>query len=78
LQSVGDNAWVETAASGQPLSGVAGTGRFGSVYAGVLESSNVDLTKELVNLIIAQRNYQANAQSVKTQSDALEQAVNLS
>lgn len=77
LQPVGDNGWVETAASGQPLSGVAGVGRFGSVFAGVLESSNVDLTRELVNLIIAQRNYQANAQSVKAQSDALEQAVNL-
>lgn len=77
LQPVGDNGWVETAASGQPLSGVAGMGRFGSVFAGVLESSNVDLTRELVNLIIAQRNYQANAQSVKAQSDALEQAVNL-
>lgn len=77
LQPAGDNGWVETAASGQPLSGVAGVGRFGSVFAGVLESSNVDLTRELVSLIIAQRNYQANAQSVKAQSDALEQAVNL-
>lgn len=78
LQPVGDNAWVETAASGQPLVGMAGIGQFGSLESGVVETSNVDLTKELVNLIIAQRNFQANAQSVKTQSDVLEQAVNLS
>ncbi|WP_349571469.1 flagellar hook protein FlgE [Azotobacter salinestris] len=77
LQPVGDNAWVETAASGQPLLGVAGVGQFGSLESGVVETSNVDLTKELVNLIVAQRNFQANAQSVKTQSDVLEQAVNL-
>lgn len=77
LQPVGDNAWVETAASGQALVGVAGIGQFGSLESGVVETSNVDLTKELVNLIIAQRNFQANAQSVKTQSDVLEQAVNL-
>lgn len=77
LQAIGGNMWVESAASGQPLPGIAGTGRFGSIQSGVLESSNVDLTKELVNLIIAQRNFQANAQSVKTQSDALEQAMNL-
>ncbi|WKN24272.1 flagellar hook protein FlgE [Azotobacter vinelandii] len=77
LQPVGDNAWVETAASGQPLVGTAGSGQFGSLESGVVEASNVDLTKELVNLIIAQRNFQANAQSVSTQSEVLEQAVNL-
>lgn len=77
LQPVGDNVWIETAASGQALTGVAGAGQFGTIESGVVEASNVDLTKELVNLIIAQRNFQANAQSVKTQSDVLEQAVNL-
>lgn len=77
LQPVGDNVWIETAASGQALAGVAGAGQFGTIESGVVEASNVDLTKELVNLIIAQRNFQANAQSVKTQSDVLEQAVNL-
>ncbi|GAB3469206.1 flagellar hook protein FlgE [Azotobacter salinestris] len=77
LQPVGDNVWIETAASGQALAGVAGAGQFGTIESGVVETSNVDLTKELVNLIIAQRNFQANAQSVKTQSDVLEQAVNL-
>ncbi|GAB3390893.1 flagellar hook protein FlgE [Azotobacter armeniacus] len=77
LQPLGDNVWVETAASGQPLVGMAGVGQLGTVESGVVETSNVDLTKELVSLIIAQRNFQANAQSVKTQSDVLEQAVNL-
>lgn len=77
LQPVGDNVWIETAASGQALVGVAGAGQLGTLESGVVETSNVDLTKELVNLIIAQRNFQANAQSVKTQSDVLEQAVNL-
>lgn len=77
LQAVGNNVWVETAASGQPLFGTAGIGRFGTVESGALEVSNVDMTKELVNLIIAQRTFQANAQSVKAQSDLLEQAVNL-
>lgn len=77
LQAVGNNVWIETAASGQPLFGTAGVGRFGSVESGALEVSNVDMTKELVNLIIAQRTFQANAQSVKAQSDLLEQAVNL-
>ncbi|MFC0709048.1 flagellar hook protein FlgE [Azorhizophilus paspali] len=77
LQPVGDNAWVETAASGQPLVGTAGSGQLGSLVSGSVEASNVDLTKELVNLIIAQRNFQANAQSVSTQSEVLEQAVNL-
>lgn len=77
LQSVGNNVWIETAASGQPLFGTAGIGRFGAVESGALEVSNVDMTKELVNLIVAQRTFQANAQSVKAQSDMLEQAVNL-
>ena len=77
LQSAGNNVWIETAASGQPLFGTAGIGRFGTVESGALEVSNVDMTKELVNLIVAQRTFQANAQSVKAQSDMLEQAVNL-
>lgn len=77
LKSVGGNGWVETSESGQPLIGGAGIGQFGTIEAGVVETSNVDLTQELVNLIIAQRNYQANAQSIKTQSEVLQQAVNL-
>ena len=78
LRPMGDNMWVETVSSGQPLVGEAGTGQLGSLLTGAVEGSNVDLTAELVNLIIAQRNYQANAQSVKSQSEVLENAVNLS
>lgn len=69
--------WVETSDSGQALIGEAGTGLFGDIEAGVVETSNVDLTKELVALIIAQRNFQANAQTIKLQDEVLQQAVNL-
>jgi flagellar hook protein FlgE len=77
LQPIGDNAWTATTASGLPLLGTAGVGQFGSIQTGMTESSNVDLTKELVNLIVAQRTFQANSQSVKAQSEVLQQAVNL-
>jgi flagellar hook protein FlgE len=77
LRSIGDNAWSETGTSGQPLLGLAGSGLLGSLEAGAVENSNVDLTKELVNLIIAQRNYQANTQTIKVQDEVLQAAVNL-
>lgn len=77
LQAAGDNVWVETAASGQPLLGTAGSDQYGTIETGVVEASNVDLTRELVNLIVAQRTYQANAQTIKTQDEVLQQAVNL-
>ncbi|WP_116366391.1 flagellar hook protein FlgE [Parahaliea mediterranea] len=77
LKAVGDNAWAATGASGQELLGLAGTGVFGDIEAGALESSNVDLTQELVDLIIAQRNYQANTQTIKVQDEVLQNAVNL-
>ncbi|WLH93128.1 flagellar basal body rod C-terminal domain-containing protein [Pseudomonas sp. FP453] len=59
------------------LLGVAGSGSLGSILSGTTEDSNVDLTAELVNLIIAQRNFQANAKSVTAQSEVLQQAVNI-
>ncbi|MDF3006674.1 MAG: flagellar basal body FlaE domain protein [Enterobacter kobei] len=59
------------------LLGTAGTGNFGSLTNGALESSNVDLSKELVNMIVAQRNYQSNAQTIKTQDQILNTLVNL-
>lgn len=77
LQPVGENVWVQTTASGQPLFGTPGLGRFGAIEAGAVENSNVDLTKELVDLIIAQRYFQANTQSVRSQSEVLELTVNL-
>ena len=78
LQSRGENLWTETAASGQPLTGTPGPGmRMGSLSSGALEASNVDLTSELVNLIIAQRTYQANAQTVKTQDQVVQTLMNM-
>lgn len=77
LDSQGDNVWAATNASGQPLVGLAGTGNLGTLTAGALESSNVDLSKELVNMIVAQRNYQSNAQTIKTQDQILNTLVNL-
>ena len=78
LQSKGDNVFSETSASGQPLTGKPGAGtKLGSLASGALEASNVDLTSELVNLIIAQRTYQANAQTVKTQDQVMQTLVNL-
>jgi flagellar hook protein FlgE len=78
LKPVGDNLWSETAASGQPLTGTPGAGtKMGSLISGALEASNVDLTAELVNLIIAQRTYQANAQTVKTQDQVMQTLVSM-
>ncbi|MFJ2990551.1 flagellar hook protein FlgE [Collimonas sp. NPDC087041] len=78
LQSKGGNVWSETAASGQPLVGTPGAGsKVGALTSGALESSNVDLTAELVNMIIAQRTYQANAQTVKTQDQVMQTLVSM-
>jgi flagellar hook protein FlgE len=66
LRSIGGSAWQETIDSGAVITGAAGTGRFGLIQSGALETSNVDLTQELVNLITAQRNFQANARSIET------------
>jgi flagellar hook protein FlgE len=66
LRSLGDTSWRETIDSGAVLTGSAGTGRFGLIQSGALETSNVDLTQQLVNLITAQRNFQANARSIET------------
>ncbi|MDY7219699.1 flagellar hook protein FlgE [Denitrificimonas sp. JX-1] len=77
LTPMGDNVWVETSSSGQPLVDVPGTGLLGSIESGTVEMSNVELSKELVNMIIAQRTYQANAQTVKAQDEVLQTAINL-
>ena len=66
LVNVGGTSWDETSDSGGVIAGEAGTGRFGLVQSGALEASNVDLTQQLVNLITAQRNFQANARSIET------------
>ena len=77
LQPVGDNAWARTFASGDPVIGVPGDGNLGVLQAGALEESNIDLTGELVSMITAQRIYQANAQTIKTQDQVLQTLVNL-
>lgn len=77
LQSLGNNQWGETAASGQPLIGSPGSGTLGALQTAAVEESNIDLTAELVNMITSQRNYQANAQSIKTQDSVMQTLVNL-
>lgn len=77
LQSVGGNVWVSTYASGDPTAGVPGSGSVGLLKSGALEESNVDMTAELVNMITAQRLYQANAQTIKTEDQVMQTLVNL-
>jgi flagellar hook protein FlgE len=74
LQTLGDTAWGETFASGSALLSAAGTGGLGSIQSGALEGSNVDVTQQLVNMITAQRNFQANAKMIST-ADALSQTI---
>jgi flagellar hook protein FlgE len=74
LRQVGDTSWVETFTSGDPQLGEAGTSSFGSIQSGALETSTVDIAEQLVNLITAQRNFQANAQVITT-ADAITQTV---
>lgn len=77
LQPLGGNAWTRSFASGDPVVGVPGDGNLGALRAGTLEESNVDLTGELVNMITAQRIYQANAQTIKAEDQLLQTIVNL-
>jgi flagellar hook protein FlgE len=77
LQPIGDNAWSKTYASGDPVMGVPGDGNLGVLQAGALEESNIDLTGELVNMIVSQRIYQANAQTIKTEDQVLQTLVNI-
>ena len=77
LQPLGGNAWASTFASGDAVLGAPAEGNFGAIQSGTLEESNVDLTGELVSMITAQRVYQANAQTIKTQDSVLQTLVNL-
>jgi flagellar hook protein FlgE len=77
LSPLGGNLWSRSFASGDPTVGASGTANFGALQAGSLEESNTDLTGELVNMITAQRVYQANAQTIKTQDQVLQTLVNL-
>ena len=77
LAPVGGNLWRATPASGQPALGAPGSANLGLVQGGALEESNVDLTQQLVDMITAQRAYQANAQTIKTQDQMMSTLVNL-
>ena len=77
LQPLGDNAWGRTFTSGDPVLGTPGNGNLGVLQSGALEESNVDLTGELVNMITAQRTYQANAQTIKTEDQIMQTLVNM-
>ena len=77
LASVGNNQWEPTSGSGPAMVGAPNSGRLGVLQSSAVEESNVDLTAELVNMITQQRNYQSNAQSIKTQDQIMQTLVNL-
>ncbi|HEX7387884.1 MAG TPA: flagellar hook-basal body complex protein [Castellaniella sp.] len=77
LQSVGGNAWAETASSGQAIIGMPGSNGLAGIKGQAVEESNVDMSQELVNLIIAQRTYQANAETIKTQDQILQTMISM-
>jgi flagellar hook protein FlgE len=77
LRQEGDAHWTSTVASGSPILGTANQGMFGAVNSGMLERSNVDITDELVNLIAAQRNFQANSKAIEAANTLTTTIVNL-
>jgi flagellar hook protein FlgE len=77
LQQLGDTGWGESFQSGDALLGEAGTASFGNIQSGALESSNVDLTAQLVQMITAQRNFQANAQMISTADTVTQTVINI-
>ena len=77
LKPLGDTAWAQSSASGDPVIGAPGSGTLGVVQSGALEQSNVDLSEMLINLIVAQRNYQANAKTIQTEDAVTQTIINL-
>jgi flagellar hook protein FlgE len=77
LKQIGNATYVETAVSGRPQVGEAGSEGFGTIQSGSLERSNVDITEELVNLITAQRNYQASAKAIETTTSLTQTIINI-
>lgn len=77
LQQVGNTTWGESFQSGDALLGEAGTASFGNIQSGALEASNVDLTAQLVQMITAQRNFQANAQMISTADTVTQTVINI-
>jgi flagellar hook-basal body protein len=77
LRQIGDSSFLTSAASGKPILGTPGAAGFGTLRAGATERANVDLTQELVDLITAQRNFQANAKAIETSSTMTSAIINL-
>ncbi len=77
LQQLGDTSWGESYAAGQVIRGTAGSTNFGLIQSGALEASNVDLTEQLVNMITAQRNFQANSQMISTADQITQTVINI-
>lgn len=77
LTPIGDTAWRESFDSGPAIIGIPQAGNLGSLQSGALEDSNVELSEQLVNLIIAQRNYQANAKTIETANQVTQTVINL-
>ncbi len=77
LQPIGNGNWEANFATGEPVLGAPGEGKFGKLRAGALEDSNIDITGELVAMMTAQRAYQANAQTIKTQDHVFSTLLNL-
>jgi flagellar basal-body rod protein FlgG len=71
LKAIGRNLLVETPAAGDPIPGTAGTEGNGEIYQGYLETSNVEIVEEMVNMIVAQRAYEINSKAIKTADDML-------
>ncbi|WP_461519685.1 flagellar hook protein FlgE [Porticoccus sp.] len=77
LQPLGDTTWAETFSSGSATLGEPGSSGLGVIQSGALEDSNVEITEQLVNMIIAQRNFQANAQVIQTEDAVTQTVINL-
>lgn len=77
LRQVGDSNWTESFESGTPQFGEAGTSSFGQIQSGALEASNVDIAAQLVSLITAQRNFQANAEVISTADSITQTIINI-
>jgi flagellar hook protein FlgE len=75
--AIGDNLYLPSGNSGEPIVGVAGTGSRGTMVQGFLEGSNTDMATEFTNIIIAQRGFQANARTITTADMLMEEVISL-
>ena len=77
LRAVGDTMWIQSNDSGEPVIAAPGSGSLGVITSGALEEANVELSEQLVQLIIAQRNFQANARTISTADEITQTIINL-